>query len=159
MFAKLAPLMKDKNLNLLLSLNANGVMTVSVMPMPKMGSDDDKSDKQNEVLKQPLALSGKPEELDEEFLETLTKYQGIITAGKNNLEQIQDNIKMAEEEAKKLSKSKKTTPGKSTTPPSKPQAEPAVKTPSLFDDDGVSSKPSDGTETPEIPESDNPDKE
>ena len=81
------------SLSVSLVLNADGTITVTVLPKGKKEGEN--------ALNTPLSLTGTAEELDAEFAETLAKYNGTRLSLAEQLEATNAILEAAKQEASK----------------------------------------------------------
>lgn len=157
MFMELMPLLKQRLLVLTISRVDDQLICVSVIPKKR----DDVAD-ENTALTIPLALTGKPDELDRDLPAQLAGFAVSVIKTGSNLEQLKAEhtaaIKAVDAENRKRLDEKRKVNGKSAPPAEKPATSPEFKdgkpvfgsrpssearpTPSLFD--SVEKKPVEG---------------
>ena len=100
MFTQLQELLKDcASVNLILAMNKNGTLSVTVLPKPKATGED------AAALSTPLSLTATAAELDEGFVQILSEYVGTH----QSLSEQMENTKAILEAAKTESQKKATT--------------------------------------------------
>lgn len=148
MFTELMPLLKQRILVLTISRVDDELICVSVIPKKR----DDIAD-ENAALTIPLALTGKPDELDRDLPGQLGAFTDSVIKTSSNLEQLKAEhaaaVKAIDAENRKRLDEKRKVNGKSAPPEEKPVSGPEFKegkpifgsppspqagpTPSLFD--------------------------
>lgn len=91
MFEALKPLVATTTVKMEISAEGDGMMRVIVKPEAKEGVVP--------ALKQPLLLKGTPRELDEGFLEHLSRYTRARTGLESNLDSVEKLIAAANKDA------------------------------------------------------------
>ena len=119
MFTELMPLLKQRVLILTISRVDDELICVSVIPKKR----DDAAD-ENAALTIPLALTGKPEELDRDLPEQLSVFAESVIKTASNLEQLKAEhaaaIKAVDAENRKRLDEKRKVNGKTVPPAEKP---------------------------------------
>lgn len=125
MFTELMPLLKQRVLVLTISRVGDDLICVSVIPKKR----DDVAD-ENAALTIPLALTGKPEELDRDLAAQLSGFADSVIKTGSNLEQLKTKhaaaVKAADAENRKRLDEKRKINGK-TVPPAEKPAAPEIK--------------------------------
>lgn len=100
MFTQLSALLKDcASVNLIMAMNKNGTLSVTVLPKPKATGED------AAALSTPLSLTATAAELDEGFVQILGEY----VSTHQSLSEQMENTKAILEAAKTESQKKATT--------------------------------------------------
>jgi PRTRC genetic system protein E len=125
MFTELMPLLKQRVLVLTISRVNDELICVSVIPKKREDAADE-----NAALTTPLALTGKPEELDRDLPAQLSGFADLVIKTGSNLEQLKAEhaaaIKAADAENRKRLDEKRKVNGKSV-PPAEKAAGPEIK--------------------------------
>jgi len=126
MFTELMPLLKQRVLVLTISRVDDERICVSVIPKKR----DDVAD-ENGALTIPLALTGKPEELDQDLPAQLSGFADSVIKTGSNLEQLKAEhaaaVKAVDAENRKRLDEKRKVNGKTVPPVEKPASGPEVK--------------------------------
>ena len=126
MFAELMPLLKQRVLVLTISRVNDDLICVSVIPKKR----DDVAD-ENAALTIPLALTGRPEELDRDLPAQLSGFADAVIKTGSNLEQLKAEhaaaVKLVDAENRKRLDEKRKINGKTVPPAEKPASGPEVK--------------------------------
>ena len=125
MFTELMPLLKQRVLILTISRVDDEIICVSVFPKKRENVDDE-----NVALTIPLALTGKPEELDRDLPAQLSGFADSVIETGSNLEQLKAEhaaaVKAVDAENRKRLDDKRKINGK-TLPPAERPAGPEIK--------------------------------
>jgi PRTRC genetic system protein E len=125
MFKELMPLLKQRVLVLTISRVDDELICVSVIPKKRGDAADE-----NAALTIPLALTGKPEELDRELPAQLSSFADSVIKTGSNLEQLKAEhaaaVKAVDAENRKRLDDKRKINGK-TVPPAEKPAGPEIK--------------------------------
>jgi PRTRC genetic system protein E len=126
MFTELMPLLKQRVLVLTISRVDDEVICVGVIPKKREDADDE-----NVALTIPLALTGKPEELDRDLPAQLSGFADSVIKTGSNLEQLKAEhaaaVKAVDAENRKRLDDKKKINGKTVPPAEKPASGPEFK--------------------------------
>ncbi len=121
MFTELMPLLKQRVLVLTITRVDDELICVSVIPKKRENAADE-----NTALGIPLALTGKPEELDRDFPAQLSGFAGSVIKTGSNLEQLKAEhaaaIKAVDAENRKRLDERRKVNGKSAAPENKTAA-------------------------------------
>ena len=121
MFTELMPLLKQRVLVLTISRVDDEHICVSVIPKKREDAGDE-----NAALTIPLALTGKPEELDRELPTQLSGFADSVIKTGSNLEQLKAEhaaaVKAVDADNRKRLDEKRKMNGKSVPPADKPTA-------------------------------------
>jgi len=106
MFTELVPLLKQRQIVMIVSCLDNGLLRVNVIPKKR---DQEVGD--NPALAEPLSFTGSPDELDRELPAQLTTFtESVIKTGSNL-----DELRAEHAAAIKASRTKNTAPRESRT--------------------------------------------
>ena len=126
MFKELMPLIKQRVLVLTISRVDDDLICVSVIPKKREDAADE-----NAALTIPLALTGKPEELDRDLPAQLSAFADSVIKTGSNLEQLKAEhaaaVKAVDAENRKRLDEKRKINGKSVPPAEKPASGPTLK--------------------------------
>jgi PRTRC genetic system protein E len=126
MFKELMPLLQQRTLVLTISRVDDEFICVSVIPKKRDNIADE-----NAALTIPLALTGKPDELDRDLPAQLAGFAESVIKTRSNLEQLKAEhtaaVKAVDAENRKRLDEKRKVNGKSTPPAEKPATGPEFK--------------------------------
>ena len=126
MFTELMPLLKQRILILTISRVDDDLICVSVIPKKREDAVDE-----NVALTTPLALTGKPEELDRDLPGQLSGFADLVIKTGSNFEQLKAEhaaaVKAIDAENRKRLDEKRKVNGKTVPPTEKPVSGPEFK--------------------------------